>query len=105
MSKVPSPLPDPSTFAGTTCPAAVSFAKDIKPLFTGEDWGCMITLSSDHDWNPILDLRDYESVKAWAADINDAVSSGLMPLDTKEGSWAADKLQLFACWIKLGCLP
>ena len=105
MSREPSPLPDPSTFASNVCPASVSFETDIKPLFTGEDWGCMYTYSSEDDWNPVLDLRDYESVKAWAANVNDAVSGGWMPQDPKEGPWSADKVNLFQCWIKLGCQP
>ena len=105
MSREPSPLPSPSTFAANVCPEGVSFATDIKPLFTGEDWGCMITQSSEDDWNPILDLRDYDSVKAWASNINDAVSGGWMPKDPNEGPWSPDKVNLFQCWIKLGCKP
>jgi hypothetical protein len=105
MSREPSPRPDPAAFAANVCPDSVSFATDIKPLFTGEDWGCMHTYSSEDDWNPVMDLRDYESVKAWAADISSAVAGGRMPKDPAEGRWSQEKVNLFQCWIKLGCAP
>jgi hypothetical protein len=82
-----------------------SFATDIAPLFTDEDRGCMITHSRDNDWDPVLDFRDYDSVKAWARDIKYVVASGLMPKDPLEPRWTDAMVALFQSWIDGGCPP
>ena len=51
---------------------AISFAKDIKPLFTPTDQGHMEFM---------LDLWSYDDVKENAEGILDSVSNGRMPPD------------------------
>ena len=102
MAKQPS---SPAGGGGTPSASGPSFAADIAPLFTDEDYGCMITHSKYNDWDPVLDLRDYDSVKAWANEIYNAVAGGLMPKDPQEESWSPAKCDLFKSWIVAGFPP
>ena len=71
----------------------ISFAKDIKLLFTPTD--------QDH-MEFMLDLWSYDDVKENAAAILDSVSKGRMP---PGNPWPADKIDLFKQWIQGGFQP
>jgi hypothetical protein len=75
---------------------AVSYASDIKPLFTEMDRNHMLKM---------LDLWSYDDVKAKAAAIYSTVESGKMPPPGTEPRWSSDKVQKFKQWIDNGCLP
>ena len=72
---------------------AVSFANDIKPLFTEVD--------KDH-MEFMFDLWSYKDVKENADDIFDSVSAGRMP---PRNPWSGDKVGLFKQWMAGGCQP
>jgi hypothetical protein len=74
---------------------ALSFAKDIRPLFrdspdvdTMKDYG--------------MDLSAYADVKAQAQNIYDRVLDGSMPCDEP---WAKDRIALFKQWMEEGMAP
>ena len=71
----------------------VSFANDIKPLFTEVD--------KDH-MEFMFDLWSYKDVKDNADDILDSVSNGRMP---PNNPWSQDKVDLFKQWVACGCQP
>jgi hypothetical protein len=75
---------------------ALSFAKDIKPMFT--------QLDRDHMLNDVglFDLWDYNDVKSNASSILNAVKSGKMPPPEDEPRWTTDKVQKFQDWINQG---
>lgn len=79
---------------------AVSFATDIKPLFTAMD--------RDHMLNQVglFDLWSYDDVKANANAIYDAVKNHTMPPPgSGEASWAAAQVGKFKQWIDGGYQP
>ena len=79
-----------------SCPDAVSFAKDIRPLFTDMDVAHMKRARN-------FDLSNYDDVKIWATQIFNDVSSGRMPpQDSGEPRWTPQMVTLFGCWMKLG---
>jgi hypothetical protein len=102
VAKQPSPA---SGNGGAPAASEPSFKTKIAPLFTAEDYGCMITHSRYNDWDPVLDLRDYDSVKQWADEIYHAVRGGLMPKDPQEGRWSPATVALFKSWIDNGFPP
>jgi hypothetical protein len=74
---------------------ALSFAKDIRPLFrdspdvdTMKDFG--------------LDLSAYADVKAQAENIYNRLLDGSMPCDEP---WPKDRIALFKQWIEDGMAP
>ena len=71
----------------------VSFANDIKPLFTEVD--------KDH-MEFMFDLWSYKDVKDNADDILDSVSNGRMP---PNNPWSQDKVDLFKQWVAGGHQP
>ncbi len=71
----------------------LSYATDIKPLFTSIDREHMIFM---------FDLWSYEDVKLNAADIYDAVSNQRMP---PEGPWLQSQIDVFKAWIDQGSPP
>ena len=75
---------------------ALSYAKDIKPMFTA--------LDQDHMLNEqgMFDLWDYKAVKDNAAAILRAVKSGRMPPPEDEARWTPEMVQKFDDWIKQG---
>ena len=81
---------------------AISFAADIRPLFT--------KLDIDH-MESLLDLTDYEDVKAKADDILErlkGVGGAVMPPPPSKGGdgpWPAERIALFERWIAQGCQP
>lgn len=81
------------------CPPGVSFAKDIAPLFTDTDTEHMISVT-----NGSLNLKKYDDVKIYAAQIYSRVSSGSMP-PPPTPAWTQQMVQLFACWMQQACQP
>ena len=71
----------------------VSFANDIKSLFTEVD--------KDH-MEFMFDLWSYKDVKDNADDILDSVLNGRMP---PNNPWSQDKVDLFKQWVAGGCQP
>ena len=74
---------------------AVSFAKDIRPLFR-DDYDVQIMKDVG------LDLSSYEEVKAQAANIYDRLADGSMPCD---GAWPKEQVALFKQWMDEGTAP
>lgn len=77
---------------------ALSYEKDIKPLFTATD--------RDH-MSFMFDLWSYEEVKSNASDIYDAVSNQRMPPSPPqgEGPWTQDQIDTFKTWMDDGFQP
>ena len=75
---------------------AISYAKDIKPMFTA--------LDQDHMLNEqgMFDLWDYDEVKSHAAGILGAVKSGRMPPSGEEPRWSPEMVKKFEDWINQG---
>jgi hypothetical protein len=69
---------------------ALSFARDIRPLFRDKDRDSMLRA---------FDLFDYSDVSAHADAIVGALRSGRMPCD---GAWPADQVTTFQRWIDAG---
>jgi len=74
---------------------ALSFAKDIRPLFRD-------TPDVDTMKGYGLDLSSYDDVKAQAAEIYATLTDGSMPCD---GPWPADRVALFKRWMDEGMAP
>jgi hypothetical protein len=74
---------------------ALSFAKDIRPLF--RDSPDVATMKSFG-----LDLSSFANVKAKALHIFAAVQKGTMPCDA---AWPADRVALFKKWMDEGMAP
>jgi hypothetical protein len=70
-----------------------SFAQDIRPLFRDDDVEAM---------EYAFDLREYQDVKARAADICERLADGSMPCD---GPWSAEQIALFRHWMDEGYDP
>jgi len=81
------------------CLMALSYAKDIKPLFTAVD--------QDHMFNHagMFDLWSYDDVKTNAASIYDSVSAGRMPPKKDGGPWPQEKVAKFKQWMDEGSQP
>jgi hypothetical protein len=76
---------------------AVSFAQDIRPLFTVMDIAHM------KDLGVALDDFDYMRDPAHAQNVLNAVSSGAMPpRRSGEPPWPPASVQLFRDWIAAG---
>ncbi len=76
---------------------AVSFAQDIRPLFTDMDIAHM------KNYGVALDDFGYMRDPAHAQKVLDAVSAGAMPPSSSgEPSWSPDNVQLFRDWIAGG---
>jgi hypothetical protein len=76
---------------------AVSFARDIRPLFTDMD--------VEHMKHAGVELDDYEYMRdpAHAQNVLEAVSAGRMPpSDSGEPPWPPGRVQLFRDWIAAG---
>ena len=79
---------------------ALSFATDIKPMFTAMD--------QDHMLNQVgmFDLWNYDDVKNNASAIHGAVQAGTMPPKSSgEPRWTPDKVSKFAQWMAEGYPP
>jgi hypothetical protein len=72
---------------------AVSFERDIRPLFRERDVNSM---------SFAFDLSSYEDVRGSAEQIYRRLSDGSMPCD---GNWPSEHVQRFRTWIDTGCPP
>lgn len=70
---------------------ALTFAKDIRPLFREDDVNTMNRYG--------LDLSSYEQVKNNASKIYETVADGSMPCDEP---WPKDRVALFKRWMDEG---
>jgi hypothetical protein len=70
--------------------AALSFERDIRPLFRDEDVESM----SGH-----FDLSSYEDVRDHAEAIQTRLAEGSMPCD---GAWPATDVERFGQWMDAG---
>jgi hypothetical protein len=78
---------------------AVSFATDIRPLFTPVDIAHM---------SFFCDLSSYADVKANSQDIMnrlDGTATPQMPPVADGGPWPTTQITLFQNWINDGCQP
>lgn len=76
---------------------AVSFARDIRPLFTDMDIAHM------KDLDVALDEYGYMRDQGHAQKVLDAVSTGAMPpRRSREPPWSPESVQLFRDWIAAG---
>jgi hypothetical protein len=76
---------------------AVSFAEDIRRLFTDTDVAHM------KGAGVLLDDFEYMRDPAHAQKVLDAVSTGVMPPQSSgEPAWPPDRVQLFRDWIAGG---
>jgi len=77
---------------------AVSYAQDIRPLFTAMDVEHM------KGFGVLLDDFGYMRDPAHAQRVLDAVSAQAMPPgNSGEPPWPPDRVQLFQDWIAAGC--
>ncbi|HEX3179939.1 MAG TPA: hypothetical protein VHR44_01560 [Beijerinckiaceae bacterium] len=75
----------------------VSFANDIRPLFTQIDINHMAFF---------CDLSSYDDVKTNAQEILQRLQGqGGNVMPPPRGPWSADKIALFQTWVDGGCLP
>ena len=74
---------------------AISFARDIRPLFRNSDIASMNRVSG-------LDLSNHAQVSAKADQILSRLETGDMPCD---GAWPDHQVQLFRKWIADGKQP
>jgi len=70
---------------------AVSYARDIRPLFREKDITSM---------SKAFDLASYDDVHANADQILTRVANGTMPCD---GPWPQARVELFRSWVDAGC--
>jgi hypothetical protein len=76
---------------------AVSFAQDIRPLFTDMDVAHM------KDFGVLLDDFDYMCDPGHAQRVLHAVSAGAMPPSSSgEPPWSPERVQLFRDWVAAG---
>ena len=79
---------------------AVSFAQDIRPLFTDIDVAHMRNLGVS------LDDFDYMRDPSHAQRVLGQVSAGVMPpRSSGEPAWSPETVQLFRAWIADGYQP
>lgn len=76
---------------------ALSFAKDIRPMFTDIDVA--------HMKKAKLDLSDRDDVAKHADAIYKTVSEGSMPPPASGERWTAEMCQRFKQWQTEGCPP
>jgi hypothetical protein len=79
-------------------PVALSFAKDIRPLFTDMD--------VEHMKPGGMDLSNRDSVAAHADAIYRTVTTGSMPPSSSgEARWSEAACETFKRWQAAGCPP
>jgi hypothetical protein len=79
-----------------TDPGALSFARDIRPMFTDLDVAHMKPAG--------IDLSDRADVEAHAAAIYETVSEGIMPPSSSgEARWSPEMCERFKQWQSQGC--
>jgi hypothetical protein len=70
--------------------AALSFERDIRPLFREMDVESM---------SGFFDLSSYEDVRDYAEEIHARLAEGSMPCD---GPWPAENVERFGQWMDAG---
>jgi uncharacterized membrane protein len=75
----------------------LSFAKDIRPMFTDTDVAHMQPFG--------VDLSTLDGVKAHAEAIYTTVSDGSMPPPGTGETWTPDMCERFKQWREQGCPP
>lgn len=88
------PIVDPSKLS---CPSPVSWAANVKTLFTSNDVDHM-----KHVTGGRLDLSDYTSTQIWAYKVYEYVANGYMP---PGNPWTQDMVNTFGCWIQQNFPP
>jgi hypothetical protein len=79
---------------------AVSFAHDVRPLFTDMDVAHM------RNSGVLLDNFDYMRDPTHAQNVLDKVSAGTMPpRSSGEPAWSPENVQLFRDWMAAGYQP
>jgi len=78
---------------------AVSFAKEIAPLFTAQDVACMSRAKV------MLTDYGYMSVPANAKSVLDRLNGSIKPQMPPSGAWPEAQIQLFKSWIDGGYQP
>jgi len=76
---------------------ALSFASDIRPLFTQQD--------VDHMQPFGYDLSDHAEVAKYAANILEVVTAGTMPPPGTGERWTEEMCSTFKRWMEEGCAP
>jgi len=76
---------------------SLSFATDIRPMFT--------ELDVDHMQPFGIDLSDAADVKSNAEAIYSTVSEGRMPPPGTGERWSAEMCERFKRWVEQGCPP
>jgi hypothetical protein len=76
---------------------AITFEKDIKPLFTRDDQEHM-----GPDGQSMFNLWNYDDVKDNATIILQVVKSGRMPPPEDKRPWTPQMIQKFNDWINSG---
>ena len=77
--------------------STLSFAKDIRPMFTDTD--------VDHMKMAGMDLSSRDDVRAHADSIYRVVSAGTMPPPNTGERWTAEMCERFKDWQNQGCPP
>lgn len=76
----------------------ISFAKDIRPMFTEMDVAHMKRAG--------MDLSNRDDVAKHATAIYKTVSEGIMPPpDAGESRWTTEMCERFKEWLSAGCPP
>ena len=70
---------------------AVSYQRDIRPLFREKDVSSM---------TKAFNLTSYNDVRANTDKILARLASGSMPCD---GAWPQERVELFRSWVDAGC--
>lgn len=76
---------------------ALSFAKDIRPMFTDVDVNHMKAFG--------MDLSSRDDVEKHAKNILGAVSSGMMPPPAENRRWSKEMCATFEQWMQGGYAP
>jgi len=76
---------------------ALSFAADIRPLFTDVD--------VEHMKNFGMDLSSRDDVATHSKDIYAVVTAGTMPPAADGGPWKPQMCETFRQWMDQGCPP
>jgi hypothetical protein len=77
--------------------STISFAKDIRPMFTDVDVEHMKGLG--------IDLSSYDAVQSYAEAIYRTVSNGTMPPPGTGARWTPEMCEKFKAWQRANCPP
>jgi hypothetical protein len=77
--------------------STLSFARDIRPMFTDLDIAHMKPMG--------MDLSDRASVESHGAAISSVVSDGSMPPPGTGEKWTTEMCERFKNWLDQGCPP